>query len=120
MRRQARPRREIRPELRQRKPAVWFEVARNAARALPGVTEHATAAGPVFRLGRRRLAWLAEDGVSLVVPIEEDERAMLAVAEPRTFAAAGARRGRALVRIHLAYVDAGTLARLLAQAAQAK
>ncbi|TGD93292.1 hypothetical protein [Methylobacterium nonmethylotrophicum] len=119
MRRQARPRREVRPKSPPRKPSVWFEVARDAARALPGLTEQATAAGPVFRLGRRRLAWLAEDGVSLVVPIEEDERAMLAAAEPRTFAAAGARRGSALVRIHLAYVDAGTLARLLAQAAHA-
>lgn len=84
---------------------------------MPGVAEHAGAAGPVFRIGRRRLAWLAEDGVSLVMPIEEDERAMLIAAEPRTFAAARAVRGRPTVRVHLAYVDPGTLARLLAQAA---
>ncbi|GJD61944.1 MmcQ/YjbR family DNA-binding protein [Methylobacterium frigidaeris] len=108
-----RPRREIAP----RKPSVWFEVARRAAGALPGVTEHASATGPVFRIGRRRLAWLAEDGVSLVVPIEEDERDMLVAAEPRTFAAARAEGGRPLVRVHLAYADPGTLARLLAQAA---
>lgn len=84
---------------------------------MPGVTERAGAAGPVFRIGRRRLARLAEDGVSLVVPIGEDERAMLIAAEPRTFAAHRTERGRAMVRIHLAYVDPGTLARLLAQAA---
>jgi hypothetical protein len=115
MSRQARPRRAVRP----RKPSAWFEVARRAARELPGVAEHAAAAGPVFRLGRRRLAWLAEDGVSLVVPIEEDERAMLVAAEPRTFSPEAAGRGTPLVRIHLAYVDAGTLARLLAQGAAA-
>jgi hypothetical protein len=112
MRSPARPRREA-PS---RKPSVWFEVARRAAGTLPGVTEQATAAGPVFRIGRRRLAWLAEDGVSLVVGIEEDERAMLIAAEPRTFSTERAAGGRPLVRIHLAYVDSGTLARLLAQA----
>ncbi|MGE7417892.1 MmcQ/YjbR family DNA-binding protein [Methylobacterium tarhaniae] len=106
-----------RRETASRKPSVWFEVARRAAATLPGVTEHAGAAGPVFRIGRRRLAWLAEDGVSLVVGIEEDERAMLVAAEPRTFAAAKAAGGRPMVRIHLAYADPGTLARLLAQAA---
>jgi hypothetical protein len=105
-------RREVTP----RKPSVWFEVARQAARGLPGVAEHASADGPVFWVGRRRLAWLAADGVSLVVPIGEDEREMLMTVEPRTFSDAGHARGRPLLRVHLAYVDPGTLARLLAQA----
>ncbi|MGX7706047.1 MmcQ/YjbR family DNA-binding protein [Methylobacterium sp. Gmos1] len=109
-------RRRTRRPTEPRKPSAWFEVARRAAGALPGVTEHAGAAGPIFRIGRRRLAWLAQDGVSLVVGIEEDERAMLIAAEPRTFCAAPAAGGRPMVRIHLAYVDPGTLARLLAQA----
>lgn len=109
-------RRRSRPAIALRKPSLWFEVARWAAGTLPGVTEHASAAGPVFRIGRRRLAWLAEDGVSLVVPIEEDERDMLVAAEPRTFAAAQAVGGRPMLRIHLAYADPGTLARLLARA----
>ncbi|MFH6783029.1 MULTISPECIES: MmcQ/YjbR family DNA-binding protein [Methylobacterium] len=113
MRRRDRPRRETPP----RKPSVWFEVARRAAGTLPGVTEHASAAGPVFRVGQRRLAWLAEHGVSLVVPIEEDERDMLVAAEPRTFSVEPAAGGRPLVRIHVAYADPGTVARLLAQAA---
>ncbi|MFE1599873.1 MmcQ/YjbR family DNA-binding protein [Methylobacterium sp. ID0610] len=106
----------MRKEIRPRKPSIWFEVARRAARGLPGVAEQETADGPVFRVGRRRLAWLAADGVSLVVPIGEDEREMLVAAEPRTFAAAGHANGRPLMRVHLAYVDAGSLARLLAQA----
>ncbi|AWN52842.1 hypothetical protein [Methylobacterium sp. 17Sr1-1] len=110
-------RRRARRKAPPRKPSAWFEVARRAAGTLPGVTEHAAAAGPIFRIGRRRLAWLAEDGVSLVVGIGEDERAMLIAAEPRTFAAAPAVGGCPMVRIHLAYADPGTLARLLAQAA---
>ncbi|TNC15906.1 MmcQ/YjbR family DNA-binding protein [Methylobacterium terricola] len=113
MPRQPRPRRAVPP----RKPSLWFEVARRAAGTVPGVTEQASAAGPVLRIGRRRLARLAEDGVSLVVPIGEDERALLIAAEPRTFAADRGDQGRPMVRIHLAYVDPGTLARLLAQAA---
>ncbi|WP_048429658.1 hypothetical protein [Methylobacterium indicum] len=88
-----------------------------AASTLPSVTKHAMASGPVFRSGQRRLAWLAEDGVSLVVPIEKDDRDVLVAAEPRTFAMAQAARGRPLVRIHLAYADPSTVARLLAQAA---
>ncbi|WP_407530596.1 MmcQ/YjbR family DNA-binding protein [Methylobacterium oryzisoli] len=102
-------------ERRSRKPSIWFEIARRAALALPGVAEDTTAAGPVFRIGRRRLAWLSTDGVSLVVFIGEDEREMLIAAEPRTFSAVGHDRGRPLMRVHLAYVDEVSLARILTQ-----
>ncbi len=39
-----------------RKPSVWFEVTRRPAGILPDITEHASAAGTVFRICRRRLA----------------------------------------------------------------
>jgi hypothetical protein len=98
-----------------RKPAIWFEVARRAVQTLPHVVEELSPAGPVFRLGRRRLAWLDVDGVSLVVPVEPDEGEMLIQAEPRTFSAVGRRKGRLLLRVHLAYVAEATLKRLLEQ-----
>src|SRR4051812_31539140 len=102
-----------RPPHRSRKPAIWFEVARRAALALPGVQESVGPTGPVFRIGRRRLAWLAEDGVSLLVPIGVDEGEMLITAEPRTFSAAGWRGGRPLLRVHLAYVAEASLRRII-------
>ncbi len=44
---------------------------------------------------------------------------MLVAAEPRTFTAAQAVGGRPMLRIHLAYANPVTLARLLAQASLA-
>ncbi|WP_336491523.1 MmcQ/YjbR family DNA-binding protein [Methylobacterium nigriterrae] len=104
------------PAHRGRKPSIWFEVARRAALALPGVQERMSLTGPVFRIGQRRLAWLGEDGVSLLVPIGADEGEMLSEAEPRTFSAAGQLGGHPLLRVHLAYVVQASLRRLLEQA----
>jgi hypothetical protein len=100
---------------RLRKPSIWFELARRAAGSLPGVEERITATGPEFRVGPKLLAWLDEDGVSLLVHIGADEREMLTEAEPRTFSDAVGRRGRPVVRVHLAYVDEGSLRRILEQ-----
>ncbi|GLS64607.1 hypothetical protein [Methylobacterium oxalidis] len=72
--------------------------------------------GPVFRVGRRRLAWLDEDGVSLLVPVEVDEGEMLSEAEPRTFSMASQAGGCPLLRIHLAFVAEASLRRILEQA----
>ncbi|MER2266923.1 hypothetical protein [Methylobacterium oxalidis] len=72
--------------------------------------------GPVFRVGRRRLAWLDEDGVSLLVPIEADEGEMLSEAEPRTFSMASRAGGCPLLRVHLAFVAEASLRRILEQA----
>jgi hypothetical protein len=98
-----------------RKPSIWFEVARRAALSLPGVQERATAEGPVLLIGRRLLARLDQDGVSLLVDVGADEREMLIEAEPRTFSENGCRRSHLRLRIHLAYVDGRTLQRLLEQ-----
>ncbi|GEP07221.1 hypothetical protein MOX02_52590 [Methylobacterium oxalidis] len=104
------------PPYRARKPSIWFEVARRAALALPGVEERVSPTGPVFRIGRRRLAWLDEDGVSLLVPIGADEGEMLSEAEPRTFSMAGQTGGCPLLRVHLAFVAEASLRRILEQA----
>jgi hypothetical protein len=100
---------------RVRKPSIWFELARRTASSLPGVEERITATGPEFRIGRKLLAWLDEDGVSLLVHIGADEREMLTEAEPRTFSDAVGRRGRPVIRVHLAYVDEASPRRILEQ-----
>ena len=100
---------------RVRKPSVWFDLARRVARLLPGVEERTTATGPEFRIGRKLLARLDKDGVSLVAYIGADEREMLMAAEPRTFSDAKGQGGRSMMRVHLAYVDEGSLRRILEQ-----
>lgn len=100
---------------RMHKPSIWFEVARRAAFALPGVEERNCARGPVFTIGRKILARLDEDGISLMVHIGSDERDMLMESEPRTFSGAKGQGGREMMRIHLAYVDEGSLRRILEQ-----
>jgi hypothetical protein len=100
---------------RVRKPSIWFEVARRAALAFPGVEERTSADGPVFTVGRKILARLDEDGISLLVYIDADEREMLMAADPRTFSAAKGQGGHTMMRVHLAYVDEGTLRRILEQ-----
>src|SRR4051812_47984334 len=104
------------PPHRARKPSIWFEVARRAALVLPGVEEDTSPMGPIFRVGRRHLARLAEDGVSLLVAIGADEREMLVEAEPRTFSAAEGSQGRPLLQVHLAFLDEASLRRILEQA----
>jgi hypothetical protein len=104
-----------RPTSRVRKPSIWFEVARRTALSLPGVEERITAQGPVFRVGRKLLARLDQDGVSLLVGVGADEREMLIEAEPRTFSDTGCRQSRLRLRVHLAYADERTLQRILWQ-----
>lgn len=109
-----------RPTARFRKPSIWFEIARRAALRLPGVQERATTRGPVLLVGRRLLARLDQDGVSLLVDVDDDEREMLIQAEPRTFSDAGCRGSRLRLRVHLAYVAERTLQRILEQSWRAR
>ncbi|WP_336490844.1 MmcQ/YjbR family DNA-binding protein [Methylobacterium nigriterrae] len=104
-----------RPARGVRKPSIWFEMARRAALSLPGVEERTTTQGPVFQVGRKLLARLDQDGVSLLVDIGPDEREMLIEAEPRTFSGTGRRRGHLRLRVDLAYVDERRLRRILEQ-----
>ena len=98
-----------------RKPSIWYERARRVALSLPRVEERHVATGPEFRIGRRLLARLDQDGVSLLVHIGADEREMLTEAEPRTFSDACGLRAHPTMRVHLAYVDEGSLRRILEQ-----
>ena len=70
---------------------------------------------PGFRVGRRFLSRLKEDGDSLVVRIGMDEREMLMEAEPETFYLTDHDRDYPAVLVRLSSVEPGTLKRLLAQ-----
>lgn len=96
-------------------PSPSFEVARQAALALPGVEEGTSYGTPAFRVGKAFLARLHEDGVSLVVKLGFDEREMLMEADPQTFYITDHYRGYPMMLVNLARVDEPSLRRLLLQ-----
>jgi len=65
-------------------PVTW-DVVREIARALPGVEEGFSYRTPAFRVRGKLLVRLREDGESLVIKIDFDERDLLMAANPRSF-----------------------------------
>jgi hypothetical protein len=66
-------------------PAVTFDTVREIARALPGAVEGLSYGTPAFRAGKRLFVRVHDEGHSLVVKIDPEERAMRMRAEPETF-----------------------------------
>ena len=98
-----------------RRPGLDFEAVRRIALSLPGVVEGTSYRTPAFRVGKKFLARLHEDGESLVVPVGFDEREMLVEAEPETFVVTDHYRAYAMMLVRIAHVDPATLRRLLEQ-----
>jgi hypothetical protein len=75
------------PRTLRRTPRAGITVAdvRAIAAALPGVEEGPFFASSAFRLGKKFLVRVHEDGVSLVVKVRPDVRDMLMSGEPGTF-----------------------------------
>jgi hypothetical protein len=92
-----------------------FETVRDIALALPGVTEQSCYGTPGFRLGKKFLSRLHQDGRSLVVKIGFDEREMLMAADPQSFYITDHYRGYPAMLVGLATVPVETLRRLLEQ-----
>jgi hypothetical protein len=64
---------------------VTFETVREIAGGLAGAVEGLSYGTPAFRVGKSLFVRLHQDGESLVVKIDPDERAMRMRAEPETF-----------------------------------
>jgi hypothetical protein len=64
---------------------VTFETVREIARALPGVVEGTAYGTPAYRAGKKLFARQHDDGVSLVIRIDYDQRSMRMRADPETF-----------------------------------
>jgi hypothetical protein len=64
---------------------VDFETVRQLALALPGVEEGTSYGTPAFKVRGKLFVRLHQDGVSLVVGIDEDERAMRMRTDPETY-----------------------------------
>jgi hypothetical protein len=94
---------------------MTFDEVRDFLLALPAVTEGTSYGAPGLRVGRRFLARLKEDGDSLVVRLDFDEREMLMEAEPETFYITDHYRPYPAVLVRLSKVEAGTVKQLLMQ-----
>lgn len=101
------------PNRRRRVKPVTFDTVRRFALALPGVEEGISYRTPGFRVRGKLLARLREDGESLVVRVEYDEREALMAADPVTFYITDHYRGYPWMLVRLSAVHPADLRRLL-------
>lgn len=100
-----------------RRPApVTYETVRQLARALPGVEEGTSYGTPAFRVRGKLLVRLRDDGDSLVVKTDFDEREMLMRADPATFFITEHYRNYPAVLVRLSSVGRDELQALLEEA----
>jgi hypothetical protein len=97
-------------------PGVPFAKVRKLALALPGIEEGTSYGTPAFRVGRKFLGRLSDDGENLVLKIGFDERELLMRADPRTFHITDHYRGYPMVLVRLASVAPAQLREILEQA----
>jgi len=101
------------PATKSQGSAVSFDTARKLALALPGVEEYLCYGTPAFRVGKKLLARLREDGDTLVVKIEDSRRELLLQVDPQTYFMEPHYLGYPVVLLRLSRVKADSLARLL-------
>jgi len=89
----------------------WAQVRRGFL-ALPGVSEGTSYGTPAFRVGRKLLARLREDGENLVLCVSFEERETLLAAAPEVFHVTDHYAGYPAVLVRLARVEAADLPRL--------
>lgn len=82
---------------------------------LPGVVAGTHYGTPSFKVGKRFLTRLKEDGETLAIRIGFDEREMLMEVDPDSFYLTDHYRNYPAVLVRLANVEAATLKRLLLQ-----
>jgi len=101
---------------RSRRPAVTFETAREIALRLPGVVEATSYGTPAFRVRKKLLARLHQDGDALVVRAEFDAREALLRAKPKAFFVTDHYLAHPWVLVRLAAVSRNDLTDVLTQA----
>lgn len=85
---------------------------RSALLCLPGLTEGLAYGSPIFRVGKKMVARLREDGV-FVLKVDHPTRDMLLDTEPQAFFLEDHYRSHPLVCVDLQTVDLERLVRLL-------
>ena len=102
-----------------RRSAVTFETAREIALRLPGVEETTSYGTPAFRVRKKLLARLHQDGESLVVRAGFDAREALVRAKPKSFFVTDHYRAHPWVLVRLSAVARADLTAVLTEAWQA-
>jgi hypothetical protein len=95
--------------------ATWATVV-DAGQALPGVVESTSYGTPALKVGGKLVARLWEDGETLVVKVDPDERAALVAHDPATFFVTPHYEAYPMVLVRLPMVDPGELAELVTEA----
>jgi len=108
--------RERRLNASSRNGPVTFETVRELARELPGVVEGTSYGTPAFRAGGTLFARQHQDGESLVIRIDHDQRAMRIKAAPETFFITDHYVNYPWMLVRLAAVDRDDLRDLLEEA----
>jgi hypothetical protein len=91
---------------------LTFDDVRKLALALPEVEEGTSYGTPAFKVRGKFLSRLKEDGETLVVKIDFDERDILMAANPETFYITDHYRGYPAMLVRLATVDPDELREL--------
>ncbi len=89
---------------------------RKLALALPGVEEGTSYGTPAFRVRKKLLARVSDDGESLVLRIDMTDREALMRSDPKTFFVTDHYRDHSWVLVRLATVKKGELAALFERA----
>ncbi|HTR86293.1 MAG TPA: MmcQ/YjbR family DNA-binding protein [Reyranella sp.] len=90
------------------------------ARTVPGLEEGTSYRTPAWRLKKKLLARVHQDGVSIVFWIDEATRDHLLAADPETFFVTDHYRGTEAVQARLDRLSAADLRKLLARAVSSK
>lgn len=93
--------------------SVTLDTVRDLALALPGVEEGNSYGTPAFRVHKKFFARMREDGETLVVRVDLDEREVLMEANPEVFFVTDHYRGYPLILVRLPAVDPDQLRELL-------
>jgi hypothetical protein len=95
---------------------VTFDTVREIARGLPGTVEGISYGTPAFRVGKSLFVRQHQDGESLVVKIDFDQRAMRMRADPETFHITDHYLNYPWILVRLSTVDPDDLRDLLEEA----
>ena len=95
---------------------MTFDSVRRIAMALPGVEEGTSYGTPAFRVRKKLLVRLREDGESVAVKVDFDERDFRMQADPDAFFTTDHYRGYPTVLVSLARVGKEDLQDLLVHA----
>lgn len=96
--------------------AITFDTVRAIARELPGAVEGTSYGTPAFRVGKTLFARLHQDGESLVIKIDQAQRAMRMRAAPETFYITDHYRNYPWMLVRLASVEPDDLRDLVEDA----